>query len=239
MRRHLMISKRFAPLFWTQFLSAFNDNFLRYTLVFLILFKIEGDDGASLVTLASAVFMVPFLILSALGGELADKYDKGRLAERLKLAEIGASLVAVAGIVTASIPLSFLALFLFGVISALFGPIKYGILPDLLARRELPGANAWVEGATFIAILGGTVVAGLLAEDGIDPRVFAPAMLLLAIVCWLISRQIPKTGFRNSDLRVSSNIIGSTVRQVKELKQDKRLWVTALFISWFWMMGSF
>nr|WP_319514017.1 acyl-[ACP]--phospholipid O-acyltransferase [uncultured Cohaesibacter sp.] len=238
MRRHLMISKRFAPLFWTQFLSAFNDNFLRYSLVFLILVQLQGDEAASLITLASAIFMLPFLILSALGGELADKYDKGWLAERLKLFEIGAAFVAVAGIILASVPVSMLALFFFGVISALFGPIKYGILPDLMGRRELPGANAWVEGATFIAILAGTIAAGFVADDGLDPRVFAPVMLILALVCWLISRHIPKTGFSNPDLRVSVNIVGSTIRLVRELREDKRLWTTALFISWFWLMGA-
>nr|WP_319486150.1 acyl-[ACP]--phospholipid O-acyltransferase [uncultured Cohaesibacter sp.] len=238
MRRHLMISKRFAPLFWTQFLSAFNDNFLRYSLAFLILLQLQGDEAASLVTLAGAIFMLPFLILSALGGELADKYDKGWLAERLKLFEIGAALVAVVGIFLASVPISMLALFLFGVISALFGPIKYGILPDLMGRRDLPAANAWVEGATFIAILGGTIAAGFVAEDGIDARVFAPVMLVLSVGCWLVSRQIPRTGFRNADLRVSANIFASTVQQMKDLHADKRLWRTALFISWFWLMGA-
>nr|WP_321524727.1 acyl-[ACP]--phospholipid O-acyltransferase [uncultured Cohaesibacter sp.] len=238
MRRHLMISKRFAPLFWTQFLSAFNDNFLRYSQAFLILLQLQGDEAASLVTLAGAIFMLPFLILSALGGELADKYDKGWLAERLKLFEIGAALVAVVGIFLSSVPISMLALFLFGVISALFGPIKYGILPDLMGRRDLPAANAWVEGATFIAILGGTIAAGFVAEDGIDARVFAPVMLVLSIGCWLVSRQIPRTGFRNADLRVSANIFASTVRQVRDLHADKRLWRSAMFISWFWLMGA-
>ncbi len=233
-----MISKRFAPLFWTQFLSAFNDNFLRYSLAFLILLQLQGDEAASLVTLAGAIFMLPFLILSALGGELADKYDKGWLAERLKLFEIGAALVAVVGIFLSSVPISMLALFLFGVISALFGPIKYGILPDLMGRRDLPAANAWVEGATFIAILGGTIAAGFVVEDGIDARVFAPVMLVLSIGCWLVSRQIPRTGFRNADLRVSANIFASTVRQVRDLHADKRLWRSAMFISWFWLMGA-
>ena len=105
--------------------------------------------------------MLPFLFLSALGGELADKYDKARVAEKLKLAEVGAAVVAVIGIGFGSIWLSMFALFLFGIVSALFGPIKYGILPDHLRRKDLPVANAWVEGATFVAILGGTVVAGL------------------------------------------------------------------------------
>src|SRR3954471_8081213 len=95
---HLMTSRRFAPLFWTQFLSAFNDNFLKNTLVFLILFTLAADKAASLVTLAGAVFMLPFLLLSALGGEIADRYDKALIARRLKFTEIAAAAVAVVGI---------------------------------------------------------------------------------------------------------------------------------------------
>ena len=136
---HLMTSRRFAPLFWTQFLSAFNDNFLKNTLVFLILFTLAADEAASLVTLAGAIFMAPFLLL--VGARRRDRRPlrQGRSwRERLKLAEIAAAAVAVAGIALSSIPVLMMALFMFGVISALFGPIKYGILPDHLERKELP-----------------------------------------------------------------------------------------------------
>ena len=149
MNEHLMTSRRFAPLFWTQFLSAFNDNFLKNTLVFLILFRLAADEAASLVTLAGAIFMAPFLLLSALGGELADRFDKAAMARSLKLAEIAAAALAVAGIALSSIPVLMFALFCFGVISALFGPVKYGILPDHLERKELPRANAWIEFGDF------------------------------------------------------------------------------------------
>ena len=143
---HLMTSRRFAPLFWTQFLSAFNDNFLKNTLVFLILFTLAADEAASLVTLAGAIFMAPFLLLSALGGETRRPLRQGRRSPAaLKLAEIAAAAVAVVGIALSSIPVLMVALFMFGVISALFGPIKYGILPDHLERKELPKANAWIE----------------------------------------------------------------------------------------------
>ena len=220
MRPHLMRSKRFAPLFWTQFLSAFNDNFLRYSLVFLILAKLSAEEAASLVTLAGAIFMLPFLLFSALGGELADKHDKGRMAEKLKLAEVGAACVAVVGIALGSIWLSMFALFLFGFISALFGPIKFGILPDHLKRRDLPVANAWVEGATFVAILLGTIVAGLVATGGIDALVFAPMMLGFAVLCWFISRQIPNTGSGAPDLVINRNIFGSTWQLLKNCGQE-------------------
>src|SRR6187551_2142214 len=153
----LMLTRRFAPLFWTQFFSAFSDNFLKNALVFLILFKIGGAEAEPLITLAAAVFISPYFFLSALGGELADRYDKARVAQRLKLAEIAVAAVAVTGFLLHSIPVLFVALAGFGVIAALFGPIKYGILPDHLPREQLTTANALVEGATFIAILAGTI----------------------------------------------------------------------------------
>ena len=233
-----MRSKRFAPLFWTQFLSAFNDNYLRYTLIFLILLRLSEAEAGSLVTLAGAIFMLPFLFLSALGGELADKYDKARVAEKLKLAEVGAAVVAVIGIGFGSIWLSMFALFLFGIVSALFGPIKYGILPDHLRRKDLPVANAWVEGATFVAILGGTVVAGLFASNGINPVVFGPVMILLAVGCWLISRHIPDAGAGAPTLEITRNIFASTVRLVGELRVDRRMWRASLIVSWFWLLGA-
>ena len=163
------MTRRFAPLFWCQFFSAFSDNFLKNALVFLILFKIGGSDA--LISLAAAVFIAPFFFLSGLGGELADRYDKASVAQRLKFAEIGVALIAVLGFGLHSVPLLFFVLFLFGVIAALFGPIKYGILPDHLARSELPAGNALVEGATFVAILLGTIVGGIAAKDGGDPAI--------------------------------------------------------------------
>ena len=110
----LLMTRRFAPLFWTQFFSAFSDNFLKNALVFLILFHIGGSDAEALITLAAAVFIAPYFFLSALGGQLADRYDKAVVARRLKLSEIGAALVAVAGFTLHSVPVLFLALFLFG-----------------------------------------------------------------------------------------------------------------------------
>ncbi len=238
MQLNLMRSKRFAPLFWTQFLSAFNDNFLRYSLIFLILVKLPGEQAASLVSLAGAIFMLPFLFLSALGGELADLHDKGRMAEKLKLVEIGAAVVAIAGIGLGSIWLSMFALFLFGIVSALFGPIKFGILPDHLEKKHLPAANAYVEGATFVAILAGTIVAGFAASDGVDIVVFGPLMLIFAVGCWLISRHIPDTGSGDPDLIIQRNVFISTVHLLTELRADRRIWHASLFISWFWLMGA-
>lgn len=238
MRRNLMTTRRFAPLFWTQFLAAFNDNFLKNTLVFLILARMAASEAAPLVTLSGAVFMAPFLLFSALGGQIADKFDKAMVAERLKRAEVPVAALAVAGLALGSVWLLMLALFLFGVNSALFGPIKYGILPDQLERPELLRANAWVEGATFIAILTGTIAAGVVAIDGISVRVFGPAMIGLALACWLASRLIPPVPARAPDLAVDWNVIRSTRRLVAGLREERRIWSAALMVSWFWLVGA-
>src|SRR6476620_3803264 len=236
--KSLLWSRRFAPLFWCQFFSAFSDNFLKNALVFLILFKIGGSAAESLITLAAAVFVEPYLFLSAFGGEMADRYDKAVVAQRLKLCEIGVSIIAIIGFVLHSVPLLFVALFAFGVIGSQFGPIKYGILPDLLDKSELPAANALVEGATFMAILLGPIVGGMAAKDGGDPASFAGLMLVFALLCWGSSLFIPRTGEGAPDLVVSRNIAASTGRLLRILRSDDRLVWGALVTSWFWLIGA-
>ena len=172
----LLLSRRFAPLFCCQFFAAFDDNFLKTSLIFLILFG-GRDDSAALITLASAIFIAPYFFLSGLGGELADRYDKARVAQWLKFAEIFIAAVAVAGYAWQSLIILYAALAGFGVLAALFGPIKYGILPDHLRREELPAGNALVEGATFIAILTGTIVGGLAAHGGGDATHFGALVM--------------------------------------------------------------
>jgi len=237
MSTSLLTSRRFAPLFWCQFFSAFSDNFLKNALTFLIVFHVAGSS-ASLTQLAAAVFIAPYFFLSALGGQIADRHDKAIIAQRLKLAEIGVAVIAVIGFVTHSLPVLFVALFGFGVIGSLFGPIKYGILPDLLPKSALPGANALVEGATFLAILLGTIVGGLAAKDGGDPASFSGLMLVFALLCWVSSLFIPKVGSGAPDLVISRNIATSTVELINHLRSDRRLWWGALVTSWFWLVGA-
>jgi acyl-[acyl-carrier-protein]-phospholipid O-acyltransferase / long-chain-fatty-acid--[acyl-carrier-protein] ligase len=238
MSQSLLASRRFAPLFWCQFFSAFNDNFLKNALALLILLRIGGQAGESLVTLAGGIFIAPFFLLSAFGGELADRFDKALVARRLKLVEIGAAAVAVAGFQLNSLPLLFTALLLFGLIGALFGPIKYGILPDHLKREELPAANALVEGATFLAILGGTIAGGIAMEGGGNPMALAGTMMLFALLCWGASLLIPKTAQAAPDLAIDPNILGSTRRLLSELWSDTRLWRPAVVTSLFWLVGA-
>ncbi|MGE0698314.1 MAG: acyl-[ACP]--phospholipid O-acyltransferase [Hyphomicrobiaceae bacterium] len=234
----LMTARRFAPLFWCQFLSALNDNFLKTALGLLVLYKLGAEHGAALVTLATAVFMAPFFLLSALGGEIADSHDKARVADRIKLAEIGVALIASLGFVLESVPILFLALACYGVIGALFGPIKYGILPDHLTTEELTAGNALVEGGTFLAILGGAVAAGYVVGERVSSGFIAGIAITLAVACWLAARMIPSTRTGAPGLRIGRNPLASTFRELGTLRSDRRLWVGAHIVSWFWLVGA-
>lgn len=243
MFQSLLGSRRFAPIFWCQFLSALNDNFLRTSLVILILYQMGETNGATLVSLAGATLVAPFFLLSAFGGELADKFDKSHVAKWIKIVEIPIAGLAAAGFLFSSVPLLFAALFGFGCMAALFGPIKYGILPDHLETRELPAANALVEGATFLAILGGTIAGGLalVSDDAgqtvLPVWVIGTTMLAFAAFGYLSATLIPKTGRAVPDLPLTPNPIASTFRLLAELRNDRRLWIGALVTSWFWMVG--
>lgn len=234
----LMLKRRFAPLFWAQFFSAFNDNFLKNALVFIILYKLAGSHGEALVTLAGGIFIAPFFLLSGLGGEMADRFDKALIARRLKLAEIGAAGIAVLGFSLQSVPVLFVALAAFGIIAALFGPIKYGILPDHLKREELPAANALIEGATFIAILLGTVAGGLTAREGGNVASLSALIMVFALLCWIATLFIPQTAAAAPDLRIDANIFRSTGGLLRDLWSDARLWRTGVMVSLFWLIGA-
>ena len=233
-----MRSRRFAPLFWCQFFSAFNDNLLKNALGFLIVFHIGGDGAASLNTLALAIFIAPFFLLSGLGGQLADRFDKAVVARYLKLIEIFAVGIAIAGFATRSLPLLFVALALFGIVAALFGPIKYGILPDHLAREDLPAGNALIEAATFTAILLGTMIASFTARDGGSPATFGALIMTFAVLCWVSSLMIPNAGEGAPTLAVQWNIVSSTANLLKHLWADSRLRWGGVVTSWFWLVGA-
>ena len=233
----LLLSRRFAPLFWCQFFAAFNDNFLKTALVFVILFRSDTRDTEALITFASAVFIAPYFFLSGLGGQLADRYDKAWVAQRIKFAEIFVAALAAWGYVQTSLPLLFIALAGFGVLAALFGPIKYGILPDHLHRTELPTGNALVEGATFVAILLGTLAGGLAARNGSEVGPFAALVISFAIACWIAALLIPATGEGAPGLKIAINVVTSTTAMIRYLRADQRLWWGAMVTSWFWLVG--
>ena len=239
---NLLASKRFLPIFVCQFFSALSDNFIKNALVILVLFKIGNEAGATLVTLAGTALVLPMFLFSALGGEIADKHDKARVTRWLKLAEIPIAAIAGLGFILNSIPLLFLAIILFGCGAALFGPIKYGILPDHLEKRELPAANALVEGATFLAILLGTIAGGAaMITDSAGARVvpeWATAIIVVAFAAlgWLSARYIQPTG-ASPEIKVSVNIFAATAKRLHELYGERRIWIGGLITSWFWLAG--
>src|SRR6201991_5019136 len=193
MIKELMTTRRFAPLFWAQFFAALNDNVLKNALVIILLYGAATSHGDALVTVAGAVFIFPFFVLSALGGELADKYVKSVVARRLKFAEIFVACFAAGGFFLRLVPLLFVALGLFGVVAALFGPAKYGILPDQLTTGEIATGNALVEGATFMAILIGTIAGGLFVSSSTHMGWVSSAVVALSLLSWAFASRIPLT----------------------------------------------
>ncbi|PPD45023.1 MAG: acyl-[ACP]--phospholipid O-acyltransferase [Methylocystis sp.] len=241
MSQSLLASRRFAPLFWRQFFAAFNDNFLKNALVLLILAQIGGETGASLVTLAGAVFIAPFFFLSGVAGEMADKFDKAAIARRLSLAEIGVAALSAGGFYFSNVPTLFAALVLFGITGALFGPVKYGILPDHLTREELPAGNALVESATFLAILAGTIAGGLAMQEHGSPAgalAFAVGVMAVALASYAAAWYIPPTTSAAPGLKIDVNIFRSTFRLLGALRAEPMLRKLTTVTSLFWLFGS-
>ena len=198
----------------------------------------SSQYDASWVTVAGAVFIFPFFILSGLGGELADKYVKSVVARRLKFAEIFAAAFAAGGFFLHSVPLLFVALGLFGVVAALFGPVKYAMLPDQLAVGELATGNALVEGATFMAILIGTIAGGLFVSGSSHMGWVSSAVIALALLSWAFASRIPATTPSAADLAITANPWTSTVGLLKSLYREPRLWDGMIIVSWFWLVGA-
>jgi acyl-[acyl-carrier-protein]-phospholipid O-acyltransferase / long-chain-fatty-acid--[acyl-carrier-protein] ligase len=238
MIKQLMSSRRFAPLFWAQFCSALNDNVLKNALGIMLLYGAAAGHGDALLTVALAVFIFPSFILSGLGGELADKYVKSVVARRLKFAEIFAAAFAAGGFFLHSIPLLFVALGLFGAIAALFGPVKYAMLPDQLTVAELATGNALVEGATFMAILIGTVAGVQLVAGSSHMGWVSLAVVALALFSWGFAARIPRTEPSAPDLAVTVNPWTSTSHLLKTLYAEPRLWDGMVIVSWFWLTGA-
>jgi acyl-[acyl-carrier-protein]-phospholipid O-acyltransferase/long-chain-fatty-acid--[acyl-carrier-protein] ligase len=236
----LMMSRRFAPLFWCQFFSALSDNIVKNGLVFMILIRFAAQSG-SLISLAGGLFILPFFLLSALGGDFADRLDKSHVAQRLKAAEIAIALIAGLGFVMDSTVVLFVALFGFGTISALFGPTKYGIIPDHMRKEEVPLANAAIEGSTFVAILAGTAIGALsgIGAASFGTHVFLAALIFgLSLTCYAISRAIPATERAAPDRVPDYNILRGTWRALRDLRADRLLWNFGLVTTAFWAMGT-
>lgn len=238
----LLREGRFGPFFWTQFLGAFNDNVFKNAFVVFVTFvaaQRAGLSAGTIVNLIGAVFILPFLLFSATSGQLADKYEKSRLIRLVKLFEIAIATIGLAGFAWASVPLLFVTLALLGIHSTLFGPIKYAILPQHLSERELTGGNGLVEAGTFVAILLGTIIGGVVvAIEGPGPLLAGALAIVVAVAGWLASRRIPYTPAVAPALAVNWNPFSETWRNLAVARADTFVWRSMLAISWFWFYGA-
>lgn len=237
----LLMQRRFGPFFITQTLGAFNDNVYKNALVILVTFGIAGlsaDQINLYVNLAAGLFILPFFLFSATAGQIAEKYEKAQLIRWTKLFEIAVMALAVVGLLLQNVPALMLLLFLMGTQSALFGPVKYSILPQHLHEHELVGGNALVEAATFLAILLGTMLGGwLIAQQG-GTHWIAGTVVLVAVLGYLASRGIPPAPAAAPDLRINWNPLTETWRNFKFMRGNRTVFLSVLGISWFWFYGA-
>jgi 1-acyl-sn-glycerol-3-phosphate acyltransferase len=238
----LLRERRFAPFFWTQFLGAANDNIYKNALVIFVAFQaatLTTLSSNDLVNVAAAVFIAPFMLFSATAGQIADKYEKSRLIRLVKIFEICIMVIGAIGFYRRDLVLLFVALGLMGVHSTLFGPVKYAILPQTLRSDELIGGNGLVEMGTFVAILLGEVLGGIVIAIKPDGRLYAGATAIaVAVAGYLVSRRIPVASAVAPDLKINWNPFTETARNLRLAYGHRVVWLSMLGISWFWFYGA-
>lgn len=242
----LLKKRHFLPLFVTQFLGAFNDNLFRTAMVMLVIYSIYDDPTreAQFSTIAQGLFILPFFLLSAISGQLADGHDKAVLIRIIKTAEIIIMLFGAAGLLLHNVPLMLLALFAMGVHSTFFGPIKYAILPQHLSEEDVLGGTGLVEAGTYIAILLGTIFGGWgqqLVRDGSVPEwTMAAAVVGVAIIGRITGGMVPpahpEEGAR--DLKVDLNIFTASWRLIRDVMHVRHIRLAIICISFFWSIGA-
>jgi len=237
----LLKTRRFAPFFVTQFLGAFNDNLYKNALIVLLTFHAASWTTLTpevLTNLAAGIFILPFFLFSATAGQLADKFDKARMARLVKVLEMVIMAVAGLGFIVQSLNMLLGALFLLGLHSTLFGPVKYAILPQHLREDELVGGNALIESGTFVAILIGTLAGGLLAGAGGHPGWVALAGFAVAAAGFVASWSIPAAPAPAPQLKVNLNLVSETWNNIGFARRDRTVFLAILGISWFWLYGA-
>jgi len=240
---HLLKSRRFLPLFVTQFLGAVNDNLLKVGLVTLITFRPVTDPTTTkiVVAIATAIFIFPYFLFSATAGQIADRFEKAGLIRLVKLWEVGVMVLAAIGFAFTGDTFVFfeLAVLLFlGIQATFFGPVKYGILPDLLGTEDLMGGNALIEAGTFLAILVGTIAGGLLILLPQGEIIVSGSLFAFAAAGWAASLFIPRGQPAAPGLRLNANIWGETVAILRFANERRDLKLSILAISWFWLVGA-
>ena len=237
----LLGQRRFAPFFWTQFLGAGNDNLFKFAFTVLVTYQLQVSWlPASLAGLViGALFILPFLLFSATSGQLADKFDKARLIQFTKSLEIAIMLLAAWGFVTADVVLLLACIFLMGLQSAFFGPVKFAYLPQHLAERELTGGNGMVEMGTFVAILLGNVAGGLLISvPEVGASWVAGACLALALFGRATAQAVPLSPASDPSLVINWNPVSETWRNLKLAHGNLVVFRSLLGISWMWFFGA-
>jgi MFS family permease len=238
---YLLKTRRFAPLFGTQFLGAFNDNLFKNTLAVLLTFQAAewtSISPALLAPLIGAIFIAPFFLFSGLAGELADKYDKAHLARFVKVWEIALMVIATVGFAIHSFTILIIVVFGMGMQSTIFGPIKYSIIPQHMGENELISANALVESGTFAAILLGTLMGGVLSGIENGGVIAGVSAIVIAIIGYGFSRYIPPAPSLTSEIAFSLNIFSQTLNSLRLAYQNRVVFLSILAISWFWLYGA-
>ena len=233
--------QRFRPFFLTQFAGAFNDNLYKNALLMLVTFAATPIMGLStdiIINLAALLFILPFFLFSALAGQIADKYEKSLIIRRIKQLEVAIMALAAVGLVMHWYLLLLALLFLMGAQSALFGPVKYALIPQHLTDHELVGGNALVSMGTFIAILLGTIIGSVLAANPGGGSWAAVAVLALASLGYLASRGIPEAPSADPDIKLSWHILRQTFVVIRLAQEKRPVYLSLLAISWFWFVGA-
>jgi MFS family permease len=238
----LLSQRRFLPLFITQFLGAFNDNLFKLAMISLVTFHIYNDPKVEtqFSGLCGALFILPFFLLSAVSGQLADGRDKARLIRLVKTAEIIIMLVGAAGLLLKSIPLMLLALFAMGVHSTFFGPIKYAILPQHLDDDHVLAGTGLVEAGTYIAILGGTVIGGLTGTKYLPVEWAAAAVIGVAVIGRIAGNFVPDAPPHVDANKgpIDIHIVRASIDLVRETAKVPRIEMAIIAISFFWAIGA-
>ncbi|WP_066552477.1 MFS transporter [Croceicoccus bisphenolivorans] len=241
---HLLARRRFLPVFATQMLGAFNDNLYKNAMVLFVVYSVYSStaEEAKFSAIASGLFTIPYVLLSALSGQLADMRDKAAIIRIVKLAEIGIMTIGAAGLLlawqgmmvtTLAIPLMLVALTGLGAHSTFFGPIKYAILPQHLEKHEVLSGTGLVEAGTYLAILAGTILAGFISVE-----VAAAIVMVTAVIGYFTGRQVPPAPAQAVGEKVDFNILRSSCKVVRATMEDKRVFYAILAISFFWTIGA-
>lgn len=236
----LLGKRRFLPFFITQSLGAFNDNLFKQSLILAILYKLSLEGDRSIwVNLCALLFILPFFLFSALAGQFGEKFAKDRLIRAIKLAEIVIMAIGATGFVTHHLELMLVALFAMGTHSALFGPVKYSILPQALREEELVGGNGLVEMGTFLAILAGTIGAGVLMSSSQYAVLAAAGVVGTAVLGYLASRWIPRAAAAAPQMKLDWNIFKQSWLTLRlGLGQTPAVSRSIVGNSWFWFVGA-